>query len=574
MLRLDKRRLLAIARGEELADLVIKNAKIINVYTKDIDLGNLAIADGKIIGIGDYSGKEEMDLSGYFIAPGFIDGHVHIESSMLTPNNYARAVLKRGTTSVVADCHEIANVLGNTGIDFMLDVAKESGIDCFMMIPSCVPSTPFETSGAILKAKDIEKYKQYENVLGLGEMMDYPGAINGETDVLEKIDTFKDLVIDGHAPEVSGKNLNAYRLNGIKTDHECTTPRELIEKVKLGMYVHLREGSQTKNVTDLLGGLDSKYYNRIMFCSDDLHPSDINKTGHIDNNINIAINNGIDPIEAISMATLNIAECYNLRSVGALSPGKKADIICFKDLNKINVEHVFKNGALILKDHELLIQPVKIDISKVVDTVNIDVDSIDLSIKLKNDFVNVMGLVKNNVTTNKLNEKVVLDEGLFLAKNNPGLLKLCVIERHKRSGNIGKGIVKGYGLKNGALAMTIAHDSHNLICLGDNDSDMLLAIRKIKDIGGGIVLVSDNKVLDYLKLEVAGLMSSENIEYVEERLVSLEKLIRNLGVNDEIEDPFLQLAFLSLAVIPELKLTDLGLFDVSQYKIIALEAGE
>lgn len=574
MLSLDKTRLLRIARGEELADLVIKNAKIINVYTKDIDLGNLAIADGIIIGIGDYSGKEEIDLSGYYLAPGFIDGHVHIESSMLTPNNYARAVLKRGTTSVVADCHEIANVLGETGIDFMLDAAKDSGINVFMMIPSCVPSTQFETSGAILRAEHIEKYNKLDSVIGLGEMMDYPGAINGDKDVLKKIEAFANLVIDGHAPEVKGNNLNAYRLNGIKTDHECTTPQELISKVKLGMYVHLREGSQTKNVSDLLAGLNPKYYNRILFCSDDLHPSDINKIGHIDNNINIAIKNGIDPIEAISMATVNIADCYNIRSVGAIAPGKKADLVCFKDLDKIVVEHVFKDGKLVLKNRQLLLDNVEISISKVTDTVKIDLENLDLSMKINKDLVHVIGLIKNNVTTNKLIEKVSLEDGLFLTKNNPGLLKLCVIERHKLSGNIGKGIVKGYGLKSGALAMTVAHDSHNLICLGDNDEDMLLAIRKIKEIGGGIVLVSENEVLDFLRLEVGGLMSNESIDYVEEKLFNLEKLIRNLGVNEDIEDPFLQLAFLSLAVIPELKLTDLGLFDVSQYKMISLEAGD
>ena len=571
---MDKSRLLRIARGEELADLVIKNAKIINVYTKDIDLGNLAIAEGIIIGIGDYSGKEEIDMSGYYVAPGFIDGHVHIESSMLTPNNYARAVLKRGTTSVVADCHEIANVLGETGIDFMLDAAKNSGINVFMMIPSCVPSTQFETSGAILKASHITKYKKLDNVIGLGEMMDYPGVINGDKDVLEKIKAFDNLVIDGHAPEVNGKNLNAYRLNGILTDHECTTPKELIDKVKLGMYVHLREGSQTKNLSDLLDGLNPKYYNRILFCSDDLHPSDIKNIGHIDNNINIAIKNGIDPIEAISMATVNIAECYNIRNVGAIAPGKNADLVCFKDLDKIVIEHVFKEGKLVLWNRQLLLENCKIDINKVTDTVRIDLENIDLSIRVNKDLVHVIGLIKNNVTTYKLIEKINLEDGLFLPKNNPGLLKLCVIERHKLSGNIGRGIVKGYGMKSGALAMTIAHDSHNLICLGDNDEDMLVAIKKIKDIGGGIVLVSNNKVLDFLCLEVAGLMSSKSIEYVEEKLINLERSIRKLGVNEEIEDPFLQLAFLSLAVIPELKLTDMGLFDVSQYKMINLEAGD
>ncbi len=571
---MDKKKLLAVARGEKLADLVIKNAKIINVFTKDIDNGDLAVCDGYIVGIGDYQGKEEIDLLGYYLSPGFIDGHVHIESSMLTPNNYALAVMPRGTTAVVADCHEIANVKGTDGIDFMLDASKNSPLDVYMMIPSCVPSTEFETAGADLKAKDILKYLTNDQVLGLGEMMDYSGAINGKQDVLEKLEAFGKLTIDGHAPEVKGKELNAYCLAGIKTDHECTTPEELLDKVKRGMYVHLREGSQTKNVRDLLKGLNPKFYQRILFCSDDLHPRDIRRIGHIDNNINIAIENGIEPISAISMATINIADCYNLRDIGAIAPGRKADFVVFKSLDKIDVERVFKQGKLIAENKKPLFLAQAVDSSKVTNTVRIDIEKIDLEYKLKSDLVNVIGLVKNNVTTKKLIEKVVLKKGIFLNEENLGLLKLCVIERHFTSGNIGKAIVKGYGLKHGAIAMTIAHDSHNLICIGDNDSDMLLAIQKINSIGGGIVLTSKGEVKEFLPLEVGGLMSLASLEYVESKLTNLENYARGLGVSNDIEDPFLQLAFLSLAVIPELKVTDLGLFDVKEFKIIPLEAGD
>lgn len=571
---MDKEKLLAVARGEKLADLVIKNAQIINVFTKDIDKGDLAISDGIIIGIGDYQGKEEIDLLGQYLSPGFIDGHVHIESSMLTPNNYALAVMPRGTTAIVADCHEIANVKGLDGIDFMLEAAKTSPLDVFMMIPSCVPSTEFETAGADLKANDIKKYLNWDQVLGLGEMMDYPGAIKGKKEVLDKIELFKNLTIDGHAPEVKGNDLNAYALAGIKTDHECTTPEELLEKVKRGMYVHLREGSQTKNVLDLLKGLNPKYYQRILFCSDDLHPRDIRRVGHIDNNINIAIKNGIEPINAIAMATINIAECYNLKSVGAIAPGRKADFVVFKSLEKIEVEQVFKEGKLVAEKKKPLFTPRTIDASKVMDTVKFDLENINLEYRLKSDLVNVIGLIKNNVTTVKLKEKVVIRDNVFHVGNNPGLLKLCVIERHFASGNIGKAIVKGYGLTEGAIAMTIAHDSHNLICIGDNDGDMLLAIKKIKSIEGGIVLVSKGKVKEFLSLEVGGLMSLESLEYVEEKLAKLESFARSLGVGKDIEDPFLQLAFLSLAVIPELKVTDLGLFDVKEFKIIPLEAGD
>jgi adenine deaminase len=571
---LDKQKLLAVSRGEKPADLVIKNAKIINVYTKDIDTGDLAISDGYFIGIGNYEAKNTIDLSGYYIAPGFIDGHVHIESSMLTPNNYALAVMPRGTTAVIADCHEIANVLGNKGIDFMLEASKASPLDVFMMIPSCVPSSPYETSGADLKGKNIEQYLSNKQVLGLGEMMDYPGTINGEESVLEKLDLFKNLTIDGHAPELSGNELNAYRLAGVETDHECTTPKELIDKVKRGMYVHLREGSQTKNVRDLLPGVSAKYYNRIIFCSDDLHPSDIKKIGHMDNNIKIAIDYGIEPIEAISMATINIANCYNIKDIGAIAPGKKADFVVFKDLENIDIESVYKAGKLVAKNKTALFESNDLDTSEVTNSVNVNLDSIDLDYKLKSDLVHVIGLVKNNVTTTKLVEKVNLEEGVFLPKNNPGLLKLSVIERHHNSGRIGKAIVKNYGLKNAAIAMTIAHDSHNIICVGYETEDMLIAIRKLKEISGGIVIASNGEVLESLSLEVAGLMTTKNLEYVEEQLKKLDDIAHKLGVNKDIEDPFLQLAFLSLAVIPELKVTDFGLFDGKKYRIIPLEAGE
>ena len=574
MVFLNKEKLLKVARKEVLADLLVKNAKIINVFTKEIEYGNLAISDGYFIGVGDYKAVEEIDLKGSYIAPGFIDGHVHIESSMLTPNNYAQAVLPRGTTSVVADCHEIANVCGENGIDFMLEASKNLPLDVYMMIPSCVPSTKFETSGAFLRAENIKKYVNNNRVLGLGEMMDYPGTISGDKEVLKKIELFSHKVIDGHAPGVYKEDLNAYCLAGVKTCHECTTPDELVEKVKIGMYIHLREGSQTKNVRDLLPGINQKYYSHILFCSDDLHPLDIGKIGHIDNNINIAIEYGIDPIEAISMATINIANCYNINDSGAISPGRKADFVVFDSLEKIEVKKVYKNGKLVVSDSEVLFSSEHLDYTGVLDTVKFNIDNVNLEYKLKSDFVNVIGLIKNNVTTLKLKRNVVLNDLIFYPKLNDDLLKLVVIERHRLTGNIGKGIVEGYGLKDGAIAMTIAHDSHNLVCIGDNDLDMLCAINKIKDIGGGIVIAKDNRVIDYLQLAVGGLMSTENLEFVSNKISNLEKIARKIGVSKDIEDPFLQLAFLSLTVIPELKLSDFGLFDVNNFRIIPLEVGD
>lgn len=571
---MNRKKLIAIARGEVSPSLVIKNAQIVNVFTKDIDQGDIAIEDGLIIGIGNYKGKTEIDYSGYYLAPGFIDGHVHIESSMLTPNNYALAVMPRGTTSVIADCHEIANVCGKDGIDFMLTAAKSSPLDVFMMIPSCVPSTEFESSGATLLAEDIKEYLGQDNVIGLGEMMDYQGLLVGKEEVLSKIDIFERFRIDGHAPGLKSEDLNAYVLAGVGTDHECSEPEELIEKVKRGMYVHLREGSQTKNILDLLPGLNPSYYDRILLCSDDLHPNDISKIGHIDNNVNMLIKSGISPISAISMATINIANCYNLSNRGAIAPGYIADFVLFKNLDNIEVLDVYKSGDLVVKNKVTQFIPKAIDYRKVVNTMKLDINNIDLSFSLKSNKVNIITLVKNNIITNKLVDEVILRKNLFFPKDNPDLLKLCVLERHNYTGNIGKGIIKGYGLENAAVAMTISHDSHNLICLGDNDEDMLLAIRKTKEIGGGIVIASQGEIIDFLALEVGGLMSLEKQEYVVDKLANLDKKIRDLGVSNDIEDPFMQLAFLSLAVVPDLKVTDKGLFDVNKVCIIPIEAGE
>lgn len=565
---------LAMARGDILCDLVFKNGKIINVFTKEIEEKDLAISDGFIIGVGDYQAKKTIDLKGAYISPGFIDGHVHIESSMLTPEQYAKMTIPRGTTSIVADCHEIANVLGKDGIDFMLKASENSLQDVFMMIPSCVPSTPYESNGAKLTANDINPYLNHPSVKGLGEMMDYVGAVKGDKEVIKKISDYKHLTIDGHGPDLTDKDLNAYILAGVETDHECTRPEELVEKVRKGMYIHLREGSQTKNVYDLLPGLNPNYYQQILFCSDDLHPSDIKSVGHIDRNIRIAIEYGLDPIQAIAMATINIARCYHLKNIGAIAPGYKADFVIFDDMKNLQVKEVYKSGKLIGKNNEFLhqIEPYKSE--KVLNTVHVKLDNIDLSLRLNSDLVHVIGLVKNNITTKNIIQKVKLDNHYFNPKNNPGLLKLAVVERHHNTGNIGFGIVSGYGLKNGAIAMSIAHDSHNIICLGDNDQDMLKAIEKIKEMGGGIVLSSQGEVIENLALEVAGLMTLKPGNQVIDKLENLEEKIRSLGVEDTIEDPFLQLAFLSLAVIPKLKVTDKGLFDVEQFKIIPLEAGD
>jgi adenine deaminase len=566
------RSLIKQARGIEKADLVLKNCKIINVFTKTIDNEDIAISNGIIVGVGEYSGIEEIDFSQYFVSPGFIDGHCHIESSMVTPSEYAKLVLPKGTTSVVADCHEIANVCGLSGIKYMLKSANNSPLDVFMMVPSCVPATPFETSGASIKAKDIESIKDMKNIIGLGEMMNYPGVLNEISGVHDKLDVFQDKTIDGHAPTVFGKDLNAYILSGVMTDHECTTPLELFDKVKRGMYIHLREGSQTKNVIDLLPGVNESYIGRLLFCTDDIHPNDILKKGHINNNINIAIKHGLDPISAIQMATINVAQCYQLKNFGAIAPGYHADLVVFEDINNIQPNYVIKNGKIISWNEKPLFDSEPLIDESVLNTVNFDISDFKFAYNLKFDIVNIIKFVKNNIITKAIVEEVELKNNDVILKDD--LLKLFIVERHKNTGNIGKALLTGYGLKNAAIALSIAHDSHNIVLVSDNELDSMIALEKIKEIQGGIVLVHNQKIVDYLQLEVAGIMTNKPGEYVKDKLENLDKEARKLGVSDEIEDPFLSLAFLSLPVIPDLKCTDKGLFDVRKFKIIPLEAGE
>ncbi|MBN2540858.1 MAG: adenine deaminase [Bacilli bacterium] len=568
------RDLIKQARGETPADLVLKNCKVINVFTKTIETEDIAIANGIILGTGNYKGKQEVDCKDYYVSPGFLDGHVHIESSMTTPGEYARLVMPNGTTTVIADSHEIANVCGKTGIEYMIASAKEVPLDVFMMIPSCVPATNFETSGATLGSQEIKEMKDYPTVLGLGEMMNYPGVINGDTEVHNKLDAYSDRFIDGHAPSVFGNDLNAYVLAGVKTDHECTHAEELVDKIKRGMYIHLREGSQTRNVLDLLPGVRDAYLHRLLFCSDDLHPSDILSVGHINNNINIAIKEGLDPISAIQMATINVAECYGLRQHGAIAPGYYADFVLFKDLFHIDPEFVYKKGKLVAKDHQPLFEAKKIDNALVHNTIHFNPDDFEYKYHLKSGFVNVIQLVKNNVTTRRHVEQVTLVDGDVILDENRDLLKLFVVERHHNTGNIGKALLSGYGLKHAAIALSVAHDSHNVIVVGDNEMDIRVALKAIKEINGGIVLVEQGKVYDALPLEVAGLMTDKSGEFVKEKLEHMEKRARQLGVAKEIDDPFLVLAFLSLPVIPDLKCTDKGLFDVRRFKLIPLEAGE
>ena len=563
-----------IARGIKKADLVLKNCQIIDVFSHSIEQNDIAIQDGVIVGIGKYDGTKEIDIENNYVSPGFIDGHVHIESSMLTPSEFSKLIVPRGTTRVIADPHEIANVKGVKGLGFMLKSSLDTPLNVHIMIPSCVPATVFETSGSTIDGEDIYSLRKRQGILGLGEVMDYPGVINAEKSVMDKLAIMEKYIIDGHAPGVYGKDLNAYLLKHIKTDHECTTKEELEEKVKRGMYIHLRQGSATRNVKALSKGITKHNSHRLMFCTDDKHPMDIVHEGHINYNINLAIEEGIDPITAIQMATINIANCYQLKQVGAIAPGYTADLVIFDDLKNIRPSKVYIKGELVAENDRVLFETHKFENIHVKHSVNLNMDDINLDLHLKSNHVKVMRLIENNVITKEVHRKVLLKDGLYVNDPEQDILKIAVVERHHYTKNIGIALMEGYGIKNGAVAMTVAHDSHNLVVVGDNDKDMMIAIQELKNIQGGITIVHNGKVIDSLQLEIAGLMTNQEYKTVEAKLIEMNKVARDLGVNKEIDDPFLSLAFMSLPVIPDLKLTDHGLFDVTTFSPTDIEVKE
>ncbi|WP_434797087.1 adenine deaminase [Terrisporobacter vanillatitrophus] len=553
-------------------DLVLKNANIVNVFTHEIVTGDVAVHDGIIVGIGEYTGNTNIDLKGKYIAPGLIDSHVHIESSMLSPGAFSKAIVPRGTTTIITDPHEIANVCGLDGIEYILNSSEELPLNTYVMLPSCVPATNFENSGAVLKANDLEKYINHPRVLGLGEMMNYPGVIYKDKDVMDKLNLAckNKKNVDGHAPRINGEGLNAYVLSGVNTDHECTTKEEMLEKLRLGMYVMIREGSATKDLKNLINGVNQYNYQRILLCTDDKHPEDLLKEGHIDYNVKLSIKNGIDPITAIQMATINPANCYNLKDVGAIAPGYKADIIVFDNLENFNIEEVYKDGKLVGKEKMPLFTTKEKDLSKVLKTVHlskIDKEDIQIYFKKENgeEVVNIISLKPHSLITEKSKAKVNIVHNKFEYDNEKDILKLAVIERHKNTGNIGIGLLENFKLKNGAIATTISHDSHNIIVVGDNDEDIVNAVNKVISMDGGIAISSSNEILESLSLNIGGLMSDKDIEYVNSRFSKLIDVAYNsLKVSKDI-DPFLTLAFLALPVIPNIKLTDKGLFDVENF---------
>lgn len=559
------------------ADLVIKNGKVVNVFTKEIITEDIAIVDGYIVGTGTFEGYETVDASGKFVVPGFIDGHVHIESSMVIPSEFSNVVLPHGVTTVVADPHEIANVSGTAGIDFMLEASEGIPLEVLLMLPSCVPATPFENSGATLEHLDLEPYYSHPRVIGLGEVMDYPSVLYKDDKMLDKIvdASAKEKCIDGHASGIDAGGINVYMASGIRTDHECVTAEEALVRMRKGMYVMLREGSAAKDLVTLLKAVNEQNARRCLFVTDDKHLDEIIDEGSIDFNVKTAIREGVDPLTAVQMATLNAAECFGLKTKGAIGPGYEADLVLLNDLEKVDIERVYKGGRLVAKNGDV-IRPAKPSVtppSIITGSINISPVSLeDLKVKMsEGNMANIIEIRPKMIVTRHLVEEVDVIDGHFQPSVEKDQLKIAVIERHYRTGNIGLGVIKGLGIKNGAIASTVAHDSHNIVAAGTNDEDLLKAIQMTADMKGGLAVVEGGNLIASLPLPVSGLMSDMEYRVINERIHELNGALKKIGCSMEF-NPFITLAFLALPVIPELKLTDNGLFDVKTFQHIDIEA--
>ena len=558
-----KQRIIAVAAGREKADLVLKNAKYLNVFSNEFLCGDIAVANGLIAGVGKYDGKTEIDVSGKLVLPGFIDAHIHLESSMVTPAEFAKAVVAHGTTTVITDPHEITNVMGIDGVEYMIQASQNLPIDVHFMMPSCVPATEIDESGAELDCKDIDLYLDNKKVLGLAEMMNYVGVINGDKNVLSKIVTSQahHKKIDGHAPELSGNDLNAYIAAGVYSDHECSTFENALEKLRKGQFIMIREGTAAHNLKALMPLLTQQYYSRCMFATDDKHPSDLLHGGHIDYIVKQALKNGADPIVALKTATHHAARYFLLNNKGAIASGYLADIVVVDNLEDFNVETVFKCGKLVfdgeVKDFSAPTVDEKLA-EKCFDTFHLN--SVTPSSFKVDGKLGLIGLVGGELLTRNLGTADKID-----VEND--ILKIACIERHKGTNHIGVGYVKGYSLKSGAVATSVAHDSHNIITVGCNDDDIAVAVNAIKDSKGGIAVVENGKIKALLELPIAGLMSDEPLTTVNEKLENAKSSAYELGADKSI-DPFMTLSFLSLPVIPSLRITTKGVFDAENWKML------
>lgn len=561
-----------VARGIEKADLVIKNANIVNVLSEEIYKGDIAIVDGIIAGIGEnYSGEKEIDVNGAYVSPSFIDGHVHLESAMMLPKEFASVVLPAGTTTVIIDPHEISNVLGLHGISFMHEAVKNLPMDVFTMLPSCVPATPFETSGFDLNSYDLSLLIDKPWVLGLAEMMNFPGVLNLDNNVMAKLELAKskEKRIDGHAPYLSGKDLCAYVASGVKSDHECTTPEEAIERIRLGMYVMIREGTAAKDLDALLPVLKNCNTRKCVFVTDDRHPSDLKE--HINGMVRRTVEAGVDPIKAIQVASLNTAEYFGLQNLGAVAPGYKADLLVLPDLKSFKPDIVMKNGNIVAHNGKLAVEIPQGEALAVRNSVNVRwITPEDFKISVNEPdgkiCVKAIEVVPHQLITKSVESEALVEDGNAISNVENDTLKICVIERHRATGNIGKGFVKGFNLKCGAIASTVAHDSHNMIVIGTNDADMYTAAVTLIKCKGGKVVVKDGEIISQLALPIAGLMSDREFDYVVDKCEELNQAAHSIGC--ELNDPFMTMGFLSLPVIPELKITDKGVFDTNKFDFV------
>ncbi len=560
------------AMAEKEADLLLTNARIINVFSGEIVFGNIAIAGGYIIGFGSYSAKKTVDMKGLFVCPGFIDAHFHIESSMTCITEFARAIIPFGTTTVFADPHEIANVLGADGINYMLESSKNQPMNIYFTLSSCVPATDLETSGAKLGIAELMPFMSNDRFVALAEMMNFPGVIHRDSEVLKKIEMAKSYrkPVDGHAPGLTGKDLYAYIAAGISSDHECTTAQEAKEKLDAGMHIMIREGTAAKNLLSLIPIVNERSSSRIMWCTDDSHPHDILEEGHIDSMVRRAIHAGIDPVIAIQMATINPADYFGISDIGAIGPGRRADLVVFSDLHNPCIEQVYYGGVLVAQEGKTSPKIKKPVPTAFQPSMNIGNKEIDFSIPAQAKHLRVIDIIPNQVITNQSIEEAVVSDNKVVSDFTRDILKIAVVERHTGSGNIGKGFVRGFGLKRGALSSSVAHDSHNIIVVGTNDEDMKTAVEAVVKMGGGLAASCESKICATLPLPIAGLMSQEPVYAVREKVEKLLEVARDFGTT--LNDPFMALSFLALPVIPELKITDKGLVDVKQFCIVPLFA--
>lgn len=555
-----------VARGEEPAESVLKNGRVLNVFTGELLRQDIAIQDGLIVGLGTYEGREEIDLQGQYVVPGFIDAHLHLESTLVTPSRLLENTIRCGTTTYVVDPHEATNVKGWDGISFILEETERVPANVFVMLPSCVPATTFEMAGCIYTAEEMAKHANHPRVLGLGEVMDYVSVVSGAPDMMDKLALFASRVKDGHAPGLSEKDLAAYSLSGIATDHEGVTFEYALAERRLGMHIHVREGSAAKNVENIVRGLveTGMDVTGFSFCSDDKHIEDIRREGHISHCIRKAISLGLEPIKAYQMATINSAKCYGFTEIGAIAPGYQADLVVLKNLENVDVTAVYHKGSDTAgwRAPETAVPAA----SPLRGTINFaQVTEQDLALAAQPGEQPVIGLIPGQIVTERLQAKLPQQNGLFVPRD--GFHKLAVIERHHATGCVGVAPLSGFGLKNGAIASSVSHDSHNLLVAGDNDGDMLLALDELKRVGGGYTIVSAGQVVGTLPLPILGLISDKPFEQVDEALHEMLRRAHDMGVPQGI-DPFLTLAFLALPVIPSLRLTPRGLFDVETFAFI------